>query len=347
MVSDTDFEQLLEEHFYSYKTGSLVRGTVIGWEGNNVLVDINTKTSAICPEYEIVLNKGQNPKELFEIGETYDFIINSPENEDGVFYLSHRKVAILKNLEIIKEKFQNDEILEGTVTNITKGGILVNVMGIKGFVPTSHLKVTQIAPKDKIELKVLSIDLDNNNFILSNKKVYSDSMENVKKEILDKIELNMVVKGRVVRITDFGAFVDIGGIDGLLPLSQISWKWIDNPSDILKLDDKIDVEIIGIDKDKQRVSLSLKSLEENPWLKAEEFIQDKKILKGKVTGVKTFGAFIEIYPKVEGLINKAQISQYTSKTKKELKEDDEIDVIIKRFDAQNQKINLEISYDEN
>ena len=172
--------------------------------------------------------------------------------------------------------------------------------------------------------------------------MYSQALEEVRKDILEKIELNMVIKGSVVRLTDFGAFIDIGGLDGLLPLSQISWGWIDNPADILKCGEKIDVEIIGIDKEKQRVSLSLRNLQENPWPKAQDFIKDKETLKGKVTRIKPFGTFIEIYPNVEGLINNKQVKEYTEKYNKPLNLNDELEVKITRFDAQNQKINLEI-----
>ena len=161
-------------------------------------------------------------------------------------------------------------------------------------------------------------------------------------ETLEKIELNMVVKGSVVRLTDFGAFIDIGGIDGLLPLSQMSWSWIDKPSDILKQGEVVEVEIIGIDREKQRISLSLKSLKENPWLKASETIKEKEITKGKVIALKPFGAFVEVFPSVEGLINKAQIKDYFKKYQKNLELNDEIEVLIKKFDFENQKINLEI-----
>ena len=342
MIDDKEYWELLGKYEYSYKIGNIIEGCVIGFEGNNLLIDINTKSCAICPQNEIFIPKDKNIKELFEIGEKYEFAINSQENEDGIYYLSHKKVALSKNIKILEEKFKNNETLTGTIVNLTKGGIIVNVMGIKGFVPSSQLKTNNETIGQEIELKILSIDMSQNNFILSNKKVYNDSMDNIKKEIFDTIELNMVVKGKVVRITDFGAFVDIGGIDGLLPLSQISWNWIDNPQDVLKCDDVLDVEIIGIDKDKQRISLSLKSLEENPWLNASDKIKEKDKIKGKVTRIKPFGAFIEVYPKVEGLLNKSQIQQYCLKYGKELTQDEEIDVTIKKFDPENQKINLEI-----
>ena len=342
MLSDKEFMELIEKYDYAFKLGDIIKGTVTGYEGKYVFVDINAKACAICPVNEVLLSDSQSVNDVLKQGESYDFIITSKENEDDVFFLSHKKVALYNNIKILEEKFKNDEIFTATITNIVKGGIVVNVLGIKGFVPQSQIKVENYDINDNIEVKILSLDMSKNNFILSNKKVYSEQLEASKKEVFDKIKTNMVVKGKVVRLTDFGAFVDIGGVDGLLPLSQISWSWIDSPSDVLKFDDIIDVEIISIDYEKQRVSLSLKSLEENPWKKASEVIEDKKIVKGKVTRIKPFGAFIEVYPKVEGLLNKAQIEQYNEKYQKQLEENDEIEVLIKRFDEENQKINLEV-----
>lgn len=342
MLSDKEFMELIEKYDYAFKPGDIIKGTVAGYEGKYVFVDINAKACAICPVNEVLLSDSQSVNDVLKQGESYDFIITSKENEDDVFFLSHKKVALYNNIKILEEKFKNDEIFTATITNIVKGGIVINVLGIKGFVPQSQIKVENYDINDNIEVKILSLDMSKNNFILSNKKVYSEQLEASKKEVFDKIKTNMVVKGKVVRLTDFGAFVDIGGVDGLLPLSQISWSWIDSPSDVLKFDDIIDVEIISIDYEKQRVSLSLKSLEENPWKKASEVIEDKKIVKGKVTRIKPFGAFVEVYPKVEGLLNKAQIEQYNEKYQKQLEENDEIEVLIKRFDEENQKINLEV-----
>lgn len=342
MISDEEFLNLLEQYNISYKKGDLINGVVVGYDGDDVLVDINTKTTALCPKSEVLLSKEENIKNVLLKGEKYDFIINYPQDEDGVYYLSHKKVALKQNIETLEEKFKNNETVLGKITNLTKGGVIVNVLGIKGFVPTSQMKLDNFKTGDEIELKILTLEINSSNFILSNKKVYEEEITKAKGETLEKIELNMVVKGKVVRLTDFGAFVDIGGIDGLLPLSQISWKWIDDPKDILALNDIIDVEIIGIDKEKQRISLSLKTLEENPWLKADGIIKEKEIMKGKVTSLKTFGAFIEVYPSVEGLLTKIQMKDYFKKYQKELKLDDEIDVLIKKFDAINQKINLEI-----
>ncbi len=342
MISDIEFEQLIEKYNYSYKPKEIVKGRVVGYDGNYVLVDIHTKTAAKCPLGEVLISKEQDIKDILKLNEEYDFVINTPEDEDGVFYLSHRKVMLVNNLEKLEEKFKNDEIVIGSIISIVKGGVCVNVMGIKGFVPSSQLKIEQAKIGQELELKILALDMNKSNFVLSNKKVYQESIENVKKEIIDTVELNMVVKGRVVRITDFGAFVDIGGLDALLPLSQISWSWIDNPSDVLELNEKIDVEIIAIDKEKQRISLSLKSLEQNPWIEAKDNLEPDKIIKGKVVRIKPFGAFVEVYPKVEGLLNKHQLQEYKKKNNRDLAEQDIIDVIIKKFDIDNQKINLDL-----
>ena len=341
MISDNEFLNLLEQYDINFKKGDSIEGVIIGFEGNDVLVDINAKTNAICPIQEVLISKDEKIENVLIKGEKYPFVVISSQDEDGVYYLSHRKVALKQNLNILEEKFKNNETLIGKITNITKGGILVNVMGIKGFVPTSQIK---IEPKVglEIELKALTINHEEGNYIFSNKKVYDEEIESIKKETLEKIELNMVVKGSVVRLTDFGAFIDIGGIDGLLPLSQMSWSWIDKPSDMLKQDEVVEVEIIGIDREKQRISLSLKSLKENPWLKVNEVIKEKDIIKGKVIALKPFGAFVQVYDSVEGLINKAQIKEYFKKYQKNLELDDEIEVLIKKFDFENQKINLEI-----
>lgn len=342
MISDEDFLQLIEKYDVAYKKGDIVQGHISGYDGDNVLVDINAKACAICPKQEILTSKGDDVKEILKLDETYEFIINYPQDEDGVYYLSHKKVALKQNIEILSEKFKNNETLQGKISNLTKGGILVNVMGLKGFMPLSQIKIENYKVGDEIELKIIALDMEQNNFILSNKKVYEEEILTAKMETLQKVELNMVVKGKVVRLTDFGAFIDIGGIDGLLPLSQISWRWLDKPSDVLSLGDVIDVEIIGIDKEKQRISLSLKTLEDNPWIEAQEIVKKDAVIKGRVTGVKTFGIFVEVYPKVEGLVSKTEFKEFLKKYNKELNIGDEIEVLIKNFDAENQKIVLEV-----
>ena len=342
MVSDEQFQELLEKYNCQYNYGQVVKGIVVGYENKGLIVDIKSKSCAFCPQSEIILEEGKTLEQTFEIGKSYDFVINSDIDDEDGYYISHKKIAMLSMLEKIKEKQKNDEVLLAKITNFVKGGVMVCAMGLKGFIPKSQMSQNNYNISDEIEVKILTCELPKGDFILSNKKAVLDSEQSVKKEILDTIEPNMVVKGKIVRLTDFGAFVDIGGMDGLLPLSQISWRWIDSPSSVLNLGDLIEVEIIAIDKEKQRISLSLKSLEENPWLSAKDVIKDEEIIKGKVTTVRDFGAFVEIYPLVEGLLNKYQIADYQNNTNKTINEGDEIEVKIAKFDPDNQKIDLEI-----
>ena len=222
-VSEEDFEKLLEQYDYKFKKGDMVKGTVVGADGKGVLVDIGAKTTALVPNYEAV-DKGENIEEKFQKGMEAEFLIIREEDEDGRFLLSKKKVDFAyawKDLEKAKEA---DETILGTVVNTVKGGVLVEVAGVRGFIPSSQLRVKEsdLEAGAKIEVKILTLDVQQNNFILSNKKVYDDSIQESKNNIFSQVEVGQIVKGEVVRITDFGAFVDIGGVDGLLPLSQLS-----------------------------------------------------------------------------------------------------------------------------
>ena len=298
--TDDEFESLISQYDYKFQKGDLVKGMVCGYDSDGVIVDIGAKTSASVPEREARIDTSVSVEDTLKKGEVYEFLIIKEEDEDGRFTLSHKKVAMAyawKELEELKEK---DETIEGTVVSVVKGGVLVEIKGVRGFVPSSHLRAkdTDNIVGQKIELKILSLDPAQNNFILSNKKVYSDNQEETKENMFSNLEVGQVVKGEVVRITDFGAFIDIGGMDGLLPLSQMSWRWVDHPSDVLKIADTINVEIIGIDHDKQRVSLSLKNLEADPWIEAKKQIKEGDKVEGTITRINHFGDFVEVFLQV-------------------------------------------------
>lgn len=343
-LSDADYEELLKKYDYKFQKGDLVKGVVCGYDSEGAIIDIGAKTNAICPEREAKLNREDNIKDVLKKDETYEFLIIKDEDEDGKFTVSYKKVASAYSWKQLEEIKAQDKVIEGTVVQSVKGGILVDVMGIRGFVPSSHLRSKEIENiiGQPIELKILSIDVSQNNFILSNRKVYTDSIEDIKKDVFGQLEVGQVVKGEVVRIADFGAFIDIGGVDGLLPLSQISWKWVDHPNDILKVGEKIDVEIIGIDFDKQRVSLSLKNLEPDPWVEAKGKIQEGEKVKGKITRIKHFGAFVEVYPCVEALLPQAELIEYQNEHGVILDVGDIIDTTILKFNPDDKRISLSV-----
>ena len=343
VTSDEDFEKLLEQYDYKFQKGDLVKGTICGFDGQGVLVDIGAKTIAVIPTYEAV-EKGENVENKFEKGQEGEFLIIRDEDEDGKFLLSKKKVDFAyawKDLEKAKEA---DETILATVINIVKGGVIVEVAGGRGFIPSSQLRVkeTDIESGSKIEVKILTLDAQQNNFILSNKKVYEDTAEETRKNVFSQLEVGQVVKGEVVRITDFGAFIDIGGVDGLLPLSQLSWRWIDHPTDILNVGSKIDVEVILVDHDKQRVSLSLKNLEPDPWIEAEKNIKEGDKVEGTVTRLKYFGAFVEVFPGVEALLPHNEVVEYQNESKSILQVGDKLDTYIIKFNPSDRRIALSV-----
>lgn len=339
----SEFERLLEKYDYSFQKGDIVKGRVIGYRNDSVLVDIGAKTTAVVPEKEVSGNDSKTSQEVLpQDGKEKEFLIIKEEDEEGQFLLSYKKVVYAyawKDLEKLKEE---DAVIEAEVTAEVKGGILVDVLGIRGFVPSSHIraKEPQELVGQTVQLKILSIDPKQNNLIMSHRKVVSEQQAEQRKNLFDNIEINSVVEGEIVRLADFGAFVDIGGIDGLLPLSQISWRWVDHPTDILSIGEKIKVQIIGIDEDKQRVSLSLKSLQPDPWVEAAKEIKENETRKGNVIRIKHFGAFVEIYPGVEALLPYKELVEYQNKINKIVQVGDEIDTIILKFNPEDRRISL-------
>lgn len=341
--SDLDFEELLKKYDYNFQKGDLVKGIVCGFDSQGVMVDIGAKTIAIVPTREAV-DKDENIEQKFEKGKEYEFLIIKEEDEDGKFLLSKKKVDFAYAWKELEKAKAADETILGTVVSVVKGGVLVEISGIRGFVPSSQLraKETDLEVGSKIELKILTLDNQQNNFILSNKKVYDDSAVEARKNVFSQIEPGQIVKGEVVRITDFGAFIDLGGIDGLLPLSQLSWRWIDHPTDILNVGDKIDVEVIAVDHDKQRVSLSLKNLEPDPWLEAEKQIKEGDKVEGTITRIKHFGAFVEVFPGVEALLPHAELAELQNETKNIFQVGDKIQTYILKFNPTDKRIALTV-----
>lgn len=343
-TSDAEFEALLEKYDYKFQKGDLVKGVICGFDGQGILVDIGAKTVAKLPDYEAV-DKDEKLEDKYKKGEEYEFLIIREEDEDGQFLLSKKKVDFAYAWKELEKAKEADDTILGTVVNTVKGGVLVEVSGVRGFIPSSQLKAKEsdIEVGSKLELKILTLDAQQNNFILSNKKVYEDSVVETRKNIFSQIEAGQVVKGEVVRITDFGAFIDLGGIDGLLPLSQLSWRWIDHPTDILNVGDKIDVEVIAVDEDKQRVSLSLKNLEPDPWEEAEKNIKEGDKVEGTITRIKHFGAFVEVFPGVEALLPHNEVADYQNETKSILQVGDKLDTYIIKFNPADRRISLSIN----
>jgi len=340
--SDKDFESLLDHFDYKFKRGDLVKGVVYGYESDSAMVDIGAKSAAVVPAKEASVDYEAKIQDVLQRGKEYEFLIISEDDENGQFVLSRKKVDLVyswKELEKLKEA---DEIINGKIIQIVKGGILVDIVGIRGFVPSSQIqeKETRYSVGDKIELKILTLEEEQNNLVLSNKKVYSDSLESAKKVVFSQVEVGQIVKGKVVRIASFGAFVDIGGVDCLLPLSQISWKWVEHPTDLLTIGETIDVAIFDIDKDKQRITLSLKNVTDDPWVAVADEIKEGDVREGTVTRIKNFGAFVEVYSGVEALLPHNEVVEYQNTSNSILEVGAKIAVKVIKFNPEDKRISL-------
>ena len=346
--TDEDFEALLSKYDYTFKRGDIVKGVVCAYESDGAIVDIGSKSTAFVPSYEVSSDRKAKAEEVLEKGTEYEFLITQDCDENGKFMLSYKKVHLAHTWAELESVKEADETIAATVTQHVKGGLIVDVSGVQGFIPQGQLCAREAIcnPGDKIDVKILTIDKAQNNLILSNKKVYETNMAETRKSVFSQIEVGQVVKGEVVRITDFGAFVNIGGVDCLLPLSQISWKWVEHPTDLLSVGQEINVEIIDIDYDKQRISLSLKNTEPDPWIKAEEELKEGDVKEGIITRIKAFGAFVEVIPGVEALLPQSVLSELQNSKGTILKVGDKIDTKIIKFNPKDKRISLGLSTEE-
>ena len=337
-----EFEMLLEESFAKSNTvADIVEGTVIKKEQDGYLVSVKgAKMEAFLSNREL-----SSDVEDLEIGDVREFYVLKEENNDDAMQLSLKRIAFAQAWAQLNDaKIQGDTILAKVVSTV-KGGVLVDVADLKGFIPSSQLRTG--TPFDglidqKIEVKVLEADPKKNKLILSQRQAVAEQRDQVVDNVLSSLEEGQVVKGNVVRITDFGAFVDINGIDGLLPISEISWQRIKHPSDVITLGDTIEVKIIKIDTELKRISLSLKRMGENPWQQIEGQFEEGQIVKGTVNKVTTFGAFINIFPGVEALLPVSEMSDENVNPVNMFKVGSEVDVLIKKFTPKEHRIALSV-----
>ena len=344
-IANSDFEALLGQYDYKFKRGDIVKGVVYGYDSNSVIVDIGAKNTAYVPFYEVSAQRGVSTEEVLQKDVEYEFLIIQDADDDGKFALSYKRVHMAYIWMELEKLKQNDETIAAPVIQVVKGGLIVDVSGVQGFVPQGQIYAgnAQIQVGDKIELKLLTVDKKQNNLILSNKKVFEASIEETRKNVFSQVEVGQVVKGEVVRLTDFGAFVNVAGLDCLLPLSQLSWKWVEHPSDLLSVGQTIEAEIIEIDTKKHRISLSLKNMEPDPWTNAEKELQEGMITDGLVTRIRNFGAFVEVLKGVEALLPQNCLEAHINKTKQELKVGDTIRVRIIKFNSKDRRISLDLA----
>ena len=347
--NDTDdFVKLLEESYnYKFSVADVVKGIVVKQEAEGFLVDIGAKTEAFLPNREISNTQEKDYSAFLKVGEVKEFYILREENgeEDGKILLSLKKLSCAKAWQNLQNAKMDNETVTAKVVSIVRGGVIVEVMELRGFIPASQLRTG--SPFDglvgqEIDAKILEADAKRNKLILSQRQAIAEQREQVVDEIIKNLELDSVVKGEVVRIADFGAFIDINGVDGLLPISEISWQRIKHPSDIISLGQELEVKILKIDTELKRISLSLKRMGDNPWEEIENKFEEGQVIRGTVNKVTSFGAFINIFPGVEALLPSSEMEPANANPFNIYNVGDEVEVVIKKFTPQEHRIALSV-----
>jgi small subunit ribosomal protein S1 len=337
------YDKVYEATFVSITDGELIKGSVVGLTKTDVVLNIGFKSDGL-----ISLNEFRDLHGL-KIGDEVEVMVVEKEDRQGHLHLSRKQARITRAWEKIVEVHKTGEIVTGTVTSKTKGGLIVDVFGMETFLPGSQIDVKPVTDYDQfvgktMEFKVVKVNEAIKNAVVSHKALIESDIEAQRAEIMGKLEKGQVLEGTIKNITDFGAFMDLGGLDGLLYITDISWGRINHPSEVLKLDQKLNVVVLDFDDDKKRISLGLKQLTPHPWDVLPENIAEGNVVKGKVVNIEDYGAFLEIMPGVEGLVHVSEITWANTpiNAKEFFKLGDEYEAKIVTLDKDARKMSLSI-----
>ncbi len=331
--------------FRDIEEGEVVTGHVVRIDKDEVLVDIGYKSEGVIPANELSIRKSVDPNDEVHLGEEVDAIVMTKEDQDGRLIMSKKRARFEKAWRRIETAAESGEPVEGTVIEVVKGGLIID-LGVRGFLPASLVDIRRVPNLDeymgtKIETKVIELNRSRNNVVLSRRAVLEEERKEVRQQILDRLAPGLVVEGQISNIVDFGAFVDLDGIDGLIHISELSWSHVNHPSEILTIGDTVQVKVLDIDRDRQRISLGLKQTQEDPWQRIVDTYNVNDELAGVVTKVVTFGAFVEILDGVEGLVHISELAGHHVESPREIVHPgDEIRVRILEIDSERRRLSL-------
>ncbi|MGV8878806.1 MAG: 30S ribosomal protein S1 [Sphingobacteriaceae bacterium] len=338
-----ELEKLYDGTFSSINKGEIISGIVVTINNKDVVLNIGFKSDGL-----VSLSEFRDTPDL-KVGDSVDVFVESQEDANGQLVLSRKRAKTQRSWEMINEALENDKIIEGFVKSRTKGGLIVDIMGVEAFLPGSQIDIKPIRDYDiyvgkTMEFKVVKINHEFKNVVVSHKVLIEDDLENQKTEIVAKLEKGQILEGTVKNITDFGVFIDLGGVDGLLHITDISWGRIEHPREVLSLDAKINVVVLDFDDEKKRIALGLKQLTPHPWQSLDQELQIGSKVKGKIVTVADYGAFLEIIPGVEGLIHVSEMSwsQNLRNPQEFLKVGDEVEAQVLTLDRDDRKMSLGI-----
>jgi len=337
-----------EGSFANLKEDTIVEGTVVKVDDNEVMVNIGYKSDGIIPFNELSNIAFESPKDVVKVGDKIQVYVVTLEDKNGNVILSKKKADTINGWDLIEQAYKNQDEIEGVVTEVVKGGVITNVNGIKGFIPASHVDIKYVADLNTfvgktLKLEVIELDRKKNRVVLSHKNILEKERERLKEKTWATIKEGQIIKGVVKRLTDFGAFVDVGGVDGLIHISDLSWHKINHPSEIVSEEQEVTVQVLKVNKEQGRISLGLKQVMPNPWDDIDKKYKVGNIVEGKIVKLVSFGAFVEIEPGVEGLVHISQISkEHVSNPEDVLRVGDIVKVKIMDINPKEKRMSLSI-----
>jgi small subunit ribosomal protein S1 len=312
-LSDEDFEAALEGTVHAMEEGKIIEGVVVKVDPDEVLLDIGWKSEGVIPSRELSIKLDVDPNTVVQVGDVVEALVMKKEDEEGRLVLSKKRAQYERAWGTIEKIYHEDKTVQGTVIEVVKGGLILDI-GLRGFLPASLVemrRVRDLAPYvgEQLECKIIELDKNRNNVVLSRRKFLEETQSEFRNEFLTSLQKGEVRAGVVSSIVNFGAFVDLGGVDGLVHVSELSWKHIDHPSEVVEVGDQVEVEVLDVDLDRERVSLSLKATQEDPWQKFAREHAVGEVVDGEVTKLVPFGAFVKVADGIEGLVHISELAE--------------------------------------
>ena len=344
-VSDEEMNNLIDGSVTDFDEGDLVTGEVVKIEHDEVLLDIGYKSEGVIPARELSIRKDVNPADIVKLGDTIEALVLQKEDKEGRLILSKRRAEYERAWNRVEEKFNKGENVEGEVIEVVKGGLILDI-GLRGFLPASLVALRRVKDLNaylgtRIEARVIEMDRNRNNVVLSRRVVLEEARKAERSEILSKLKPGMRLKGTVSSIVDFGAFVDLGGIDGLIHISELSWNHVNHPSEVVKVGQEVEVQVLDVDLNRERISLGLKQTQEDPWRSLVKKYPVGAIVEGTVTKLVTFGAFVDLGDGIEGLVHISEMAkQHVDAPSQVCKVGDKVQVKVMEIDLDRRRISL-------
>ena len=345
VVDENEMNNLVDNTIIDFDEGDMVNGTVVKIGHDEVLLDIGYKSEGVIPARELSIRKDADPSTIVSMGDEIEALVLTKEDKDGRLILSKKRAEYERAWNRIEEMFNAGQNVEGEVIEVVKGGLILDI-GLRGFLPASLVDLRRVKDLNaymgtRIEARVIEMDRNRNNVVLSRRVVLEEARKAERQEILSKLKVGMRLKGTVSSIVDFGAFVDLGGIDGLVHISELSWNHVNHPSEVVKVGQEVEVQVLDVDLNRERISLGLKQTTEDPWRSLVKKYPVDAIVEGTVTKLVPFGAFVDLGDGIEGLVHISEMAkQHVDAPAQVCKVGDKVQVKVMEIDLDRRRISL-------